>query len=63
MGKWSPPFKRDAIANLSYIHLGGTASIIKPTAEEKTRYKSSKAMDLKVACVDIIPVRPKVLYY
>jgi ribosomal protein S6--L-glutamate ligase len=49
---------------LSYIHLGGTASIIKPTAEEKTRYKSSKAMDLKVTGTSIsFIVRPKVLYY
>jgi ribosomal protein S6--L-glutamate ligase len=36
------------------IHLGGTASIIKPTAEEKNCYKSCKTMDLKVAGVDII---------
>jgi ribosomal protein S6--L-glutamate ligase len=37
------------------IHLGGTASIIKPTAEErKIAIKAAKAMDLKVAGVDII---------
>jgi ribosomal protein S6--L-glutamate ligase len=37
------------------IHLGGTASIIKPTAEEKKiAIKAAKAMDLKVAGVDII---------
>jgi ribosomal protein S6--L-glutamate ligase len=37
------------------IHLGGTASIIKPTAEEKRiAIKAAKAMDLKVAGVDII---------
>jgi ribosomal protein S6--L-glutamate ligase len=36
------------------IHLGGTASIIKPTAEEKRIIKAAKAMDLKVAGVDII---------
>ncbi|HWR93972.1 MAG TPA: 30S ribosomal protein S6--L-glutamate ligase [Flavobacterium sp.] len=37
------------------IHLGGTASIIKVTAEEKRiAVKAAKAMDLKVAGVDII---------
>ena len=37
------------------IHLGGTASIIKITAEEKKiAIKAAKAMDLKVAGVDII---------
>ncbi|MBE0391539.1 Ribosomal protein S6--L-glutamate ligase [Flavobacterium sp. PL0002] len=37
------------------IHLGGTASIIKPTPEEKKiAIKAAKAMDLKVAGVDII---------
>lgn len=37
------------------IHLGGTASIIKVTAEEKKiAIKAAKAMDLKVAGVDII---------
>ena len=37
------------------IHLGGTASIIKPTAEEKKlALKATKAMGLKVAGVDII---------
>jgi len=37
------------------IHMGGTASIIKPTSEEKKiAIKASKAMDLKVAGVDII---------
>ena len=37
------------------IHLGGTASIIKITAEEKRiAIKAAKAMDLKVAGVDII---------
>jgi ribosomal protein S6--L-glutamate ligase len=37
------------------IHLGGTASIIKPTAEEKKiAIRAAKAMDLKVAGVDII---------
>ncbi|MEY2922255.1 MAG: hypothetical protein RL108_877 [Bacteroidota bacterium] len=37
------------------IHMGGTAGIIKPTAEErKIAIKAAKAMDLKVAGVDII---------
>lgn len=37
------------------IHMGGTASVIKPTAEEKKiAIKAAKAMDLKVAGVDII---------
>ncbi len=37
------------------IHLGGTAYVIKPTAEEKKiAIKAAKAMDLKVAGVDII---------
>jgi len=37
------------------IHLGGTASIIKATKEEKKiAIKAAKAMDLKVAGVDII---------
>jgi ribosomal protein S6--L-glutamate ligase len=37
------------------IHLGGTASVIKPTAEEKRiAIKAAKAMDLRVAGVDII---------
>ena len=35
--------------------MGGTAGIIKPTAEErKIAVKAAKAMDLKVAGVDII---------
>ncbi|KQB42110.1 alpha-L-glutamate ligase [Flavobacterium sp. L1I52] len=37
------------------IHLGGTASVIKATSEEKKiAIKAAKAMDLKVAGVDII---------
>jgi ribosomal protein S6--L-glutamate ligase len=37
------------------IHMGGTASVIKPTPEEKKiAIKAAKAMDLKVAGVDII---------
>lgn len=37
------------------IHLGGTATIIKPTSDEKKiAIRAAKAMDLKVAGVDII---------
>lgn len=37
------------------IHLGGTASVIKPTADEKKiAIRAAKAMDLRVAGVDII---------
>ncbi len=37
------------------IHLGGTATVIKPTSEEKKiAIRAAKAMDLKVAGVDII---------
>ena len=37
------------------IHLGGRASVIKPTSEEKKiAIRAAKAMDLKVAGVDII---------
>ncbi len=37
------------------IHLGGTASLIKPTMDErKIAIKAAKALDLKVAGVDII---------
>jgi ribosomal protein S6--L-glutamate ligase len=36
------------------IHLGGTATVIKATMEEKRIAKAAKAMDLKVAGVDII---------
>ncbi|QBN20285.1 30S ribosomal protein S6--L-glutamate ligase [Flavobacterium nackdongense] len=37
------------------IHLGGTASVIKPTpGEKKIAIRAAKAMDLKVAGVDII---------
>jgi ribosomal protein S6--L-glutamate ligase len=37
------------------IHMGGTASVIKPTQDEKKiALKAAKAMDLKVAGVDII---------
>ncbi len=37
------------------IHMGGTASIVKPTADERRiAIKAAKAMDLRVAGVDII---------
>jgi len=37
------------------IHLGGTAAVIKPTSDEKKiAIRAAKAMDLKVAGVDII---------
>jgi len=37
------------------IHMGGTATVVKPTADEKRiAIKAAKAMDLKVAGVDII---------
>jgi ribosomal protein S6--L-glutamate ligase len=37
------------------IHMGGTASIVKPTVEEKRiAIKAAKAMDLRIAGVDII---------
>jgi len=37
------------------IHMGGTASIVKPTADEKRiAIKAAKAMDLRIAGVDII---------
>ena len=37
------------------IHMGGTASIVKPTTDEKRiAIKAAKAMDLRVAGVDII---------
>lgn len=37
------------------IHMGGTASVVRPTSEEKKMaIKAAKAMDLRVAGVDII---------
>lgn len=37
------------------IHMGGTASIVKPTSDEKRiAIKAAKAMDLRIAGVDII---------
>ena len=56
-GKVVATIQREAAAGefRANIHLGGTASIIKPTAEEKKiAIRAAKAMDLKVAGVDII---------
>lgn len=56
-GKVVATIQREAAAGefRANIHLGGTASIIKPTSEEKKiAIRATKAMDLKVAGVDII---------
>ncbi|GGB80958.1 alpha-L-glutamate ligase [Flavobacterium suaedae] len=56
-GKVVAAIQREALPGefRANIHLGGTASIIKPTAEEKRiAVKAAKAMNLKVAGVDII---------
>ncbi|MGL2964174.1 30S ribosomal protein S6--L-glutamate ligase [Flavobacterium sp. RSB2_4_14] len=56
-GKVVAAIQREAAAGefRANIHMGGTASIIKPTADEKRiAIKAAKAMDLKVAGVDII---------
>ena len=56
-GKVVAAIEREALPGefRANIHLGGTASIIKPTAEEKKiAIRAAKAMDLKVAGVDII---------
>lgn len=56
-GKVVATIQREAAAGefRANIHMGGTASVIKPTAEEKKiAIKAAKAMDLKVAGVDII---------
>lgn len=56
-GKVVATIQREALAGefRANIHLGGTASVIKPTSEEKRiAIKAAKAMDLKVAGVDII---------
>ncbi len=56
-GKVVAAIQREALPGefRANIHLGGTASIIRPTAEEKKiAIKAAKAMDLKVAGVDII---------
>lgn len=56
-GKVVAAMQREALPGefRANIHLGGSASIIKPTMEEKRiAIKAAKAMDLKVAGVDII---------
>lgn len=56
-GKVVATIQREAMAGefRANIHLGGTASLIKPTSEEKKiAIRAAKAMDLKVAGVDII---------
>jgi ribosomal protein S6--L-glutamate ligase len=56
-GKVVAAIQREALPGefRANIHLGGTASVIKVTAEEKKiAIKATKAMDLKVAGVDII---------
>ncbi|HLF51394.1 30S ribosomal protein S6--L-glutamate ligase [Flavobacterium sp.] len=56
-GKVVAAIQREALPGefRANIHLGGTASVIKVTAEEKRiAIKATKAMDLKVAGVDII---------
>ena len=56
-GKVVATIQREALPGefRANIHLGGTASIIKPTIEERRiAIKAAKAMDLKVAGVDII---------
>ena len=56
-GKVVAAIQREALPGefRANIHLGGSASVIKPTVEEKRiAIKAAKAMDLKVAGVDII---------
>jgi ribosomal protein S6--L-glutamate ligase len=56
-GKVVAAIQREALPGefRANIHLGGTASIIKPTSEEKKiAIRAAKAMDLRVAGVDII---------
>ena len=56
-GKVVAAIQREALPGefRANIHLGGTASVIKPTPEEKKiAIRAAKAMDLKVAGVDII---------
>lgn len=56
-GKVVAAIQREALPGefRANIHLGGTASVVKITAEEKRiAIKAAKAMDLKVAGVDII---------
>ena len=56
-GKVVASMQREAAAGefRANIHMGGTATVIKPTLQEKKMaIKAAKAMDLKVAGVDII---------
>jgi ribosomal protein S6--L-glutamate ligase len=56
-GKVVAAIQREALPGefRANIHLGGTASVIKPTSDEKKiAIRAAKAMDLKVAGVDII---------
>ncbi|MFC5683374.1 30S ribosomal protein S6--L-glutamate ligase [Flavobacterium sp. MAHUQ-51] len=56
-GKVVATIQREAMSGefRANIHLGGTASVIKATSEEKKiAIKAAKAMDLRVAGVDII---------
>lgn len=56
-GKVVAAIQRDAAPGefRANIHMGGTASIVKPTPEERRiAIKAAKAMDLRVAGVDII---------
>ena len=56
-GKVVAAIERVAVAGefRANIHLGGTASLVKPTMDERRiAIKAAKAMDLKVAGVDII---------
>ncbi len=56
-GKVVATMQREALPGefRANIHLGGSASVIKPTSDEKRiAIKAAKAMDLKVAGVDII---------
>lgn len=56
-GKVVATIQREALPGefRANIHLGGTASVIKPTMEEKRiAVRAAKAMNLKVAGVDII---------
>jgi ribosomal protein S6--L-glutamate ligase len=56
-GKVVAAIQREALPGefRANIHLGGTASVIKPRSEEKKiAIRAAKAMDLKVAGVDII---------
>jgi ribosomal protein S6--L-glutamate ligase len=62
-GKVVSPFKEKRCQGIrANIHLGGTATVIKATIEEKRiAIKAAKAMDLKWLEL-ILFVQPKVLY-